>query len=120
LISSGKFDFSALIADHGECECGRRHTVRTQCIRIGHDALRSLDEALCEGNLCGTALLLVDETTYKASGAQAEKAFAAAGSGIINDSCRFAEKRTGLPYIIIGTVPCPTNRQAEWPCPGAC
>lgn len=29
----------------------------------------------------------------------------AVGSGTINDSCRFVAKKTGLPYIVVGTAP---------------
>jgi glycerol-1-phosphate dehydrogenase [NAD(P)+] len=35
----------------------------------------------------------------------ADSFIVAVGSGTINDTCRFVAKRTGLPYIVIGTAP---------------
>ncbi len=46
--------------------------------------------------MVGAILMALDDTVGR---------IVAVGSGTINDACRFVAKRTGLPYLVVGTAP---------------
>ena len=63
-----------------DCQCGRRHTISTDCFVYGPEAMQKLGETAARYASGPDLLLIADQRTYEAAGAETEEQLKSAGS----------------------------------------
>lgn len=102
MLVTPKIDLNALLGRDIVCDCGRTHSMLTQCVSIGSGAIGGIGAVLDGVGLHGRALLVADGNTWEAAGEQTEQALR--GSGRATNRFIFPDKELHTNEYAVGSV----------------